>query len=364
MTIKELRAKAKEDAIGNKMKLVLPVFCTTAIIYLLDAIPEFLQGAFKGILEFIAAIAVIIFSVSASYALIIRMLKVSRKEETSGFFSDIFGEGMKNGFACAWGIFKKIWYWILAMIVGYVLLFLGAIDGGVWGLGELFPTGLGENVFAGSSLLNPTVSVIFILFGFVLLIVSGIQTMLVSYRYFIVTYLKHDYPDRSVNELLEKSEEMMNGNKAKAFLIPFTFIGWFILAALVASLVGVVFNIIWPPYTAWGYSIPTMPAWATVLMNVIIYFIVSFVTAYLQLTLCEFYLERNPLEIYHEDYVKPETDEKKYKKIIVWVCIIFAVIFIAIPALGIGVFTRTSGVLDDTSSALDRMMEQNYDKMD
>ena len=356
MTIKELRAKAREDAMGSKMKLVLPVFFMTAIVYLLEVISQLVQVKIVGI---IVGIACLIFSVAASYAVIIRMLKVARKEETSNFFSDVFGEGMKNGWACVWGIFKKIWYWILAILVGYVLVFVGALAGGAWGLGQMFPTGLGENIFANSSFINPTMAGIFILVGFILLIIASIKTTIATYRYFIVTYLKHDYPDRSVSELLDKSDEMMNGNKAKAFLIPFTFIGWLLLAALVIALVSVPFAMKWPSMqTLYGTSLSTMPLWATILLNVIEYFIISFVIAYMQLTLCEFYLERNPLEIYNEGYVKPETNEKKYKGIIGWLIAIVLIIWIAIPILGIGIYTRTNGVVDDASSALGRIMEQ------
>lgn len=365
MTIKELRAKAREDAIGNKMKLVLPIFCAAAIMYLLGIIPIFIK---VGIVGIIVGIASIFFGVSASYAIIIRMLKVARKEETSNFFSDVFGEGMKNGWACVWGIFKKIWYWILAVIVGYVLLFAGALVGGTWGLGQLFPSGTGQNILANSSFINPAMSGILILVGCVLIIIGAIKIMLAGYRYLIVRYLKHDYPDRSVNELLEKSDEMMNGNKAKAFLIPFTFIGWLLLTALVIGIIRVPFAMKWPSIqTLYGTTVSNMPLWANVLMNIIEYFIISFVVAYMQLTFCEFYLERNPLEIYNEDYIKPETNEKTYKKIVGWMIAILLIIWLAIPMLGIGIYTKTSSVVDDTSATFDKMLEQmqqSHSKLD
>lgn len=356
MTIKELRAKAREDAIGNKMKLVLPVFGTVAILFLLDIIPIFIK---VGILRIIANIASVIFGVSASCAIIIRMLKVIRKEETSNFFSDVFGEGMKNGWACVWGIFKKIWYWILAVIVGYVLLFAGALVGGTWGLGQLFPSGTGQNILANSSFINPAISGILVLVGCVLIIIGAIKIMLAGYRYLIVRYLKHDYPDRSVNELLEKSDEMMNGNKAKAFLIPFTFIGWLLLTALVIGIIRV-------PFAMKG-SFFNMPLWTGIIISLVEYLIISFVVAYMQLTLCEFYLERNPLEIYNEDYVKPETNEKTYKKIVGWMIAILLIIWLAIPMLGIGIYTKTSSVVDDTSATFDKMLEQmqqSHSKLD
>ncbi len=126
----------------------------------------------------------------------------------------------------------------------------------------------------------------------------------------------------------------MDGNKAKAFVIPLTFIGWMLLSALCMAVVSVVFNLIWPPMVTFIGSVPTMPVWATVLMYVIVYFIFSFVLAYLQMTYAEFYLERNPLEIYNEDYVKPETNAKKYMKIIGWVYGTIILLYVAIVGLG------------------------------
>ena len=140
--------------------------------------------------------------------------------------------------------------------------------------------------------------------------------MIASYKYYLVTYLKHDYPDRSTDELLEKSREMMDGNKAKAFVIPLTCIGWLLLAALLSGIVKAIFNGIWPTKELFDSTISSMPLWASIIMNLITYFIASFVTAYMQVTYGEFYLERNPQDIYNEDYVKPETNAPKSMKFV------------------------------------------------
>ncbi|MBQ9279551.1 MAG: DUF975 family protein [Clostridia bacterium] len=347
MRIKELRARAREDASGSKMKLVLPTFLMTLLIYLIGVIPDLLgDGVGKIIVGVIAFVAVLFVSVSASYALMLRMLKVARKEETSPFFSDIFGEGMRNGWACAWGIFKKVWCWFLLGVIAYILMGYGLIAEGI------------TNSQSIETIANP-IHIVLILVGFVLFIVAMIRLITVSYRYFLVTYLKHDYPDRSIKELLEKSEEMMEGNKAKVFVIPLTFLGWLILSALLGAIVFVIFNVIWPPYTIWGITVSTVPLWAEILMSAIIYFIVSFVTAYMQLTYCEFYLERNPLGIYNEGYVKPETNPKKYKKIIAWVCAIFIILCIVVPIfLSALIFVQSSEVVHNASDSLENAVAQ------
>lgn len=334
MRIRELRAKAREDAQGNKMALALPIFAMTSIVYLLGVLPELLQeGIAKLIVSLIVVVAITIFGVGASYAIIIRTIRVARKEEKGSFFADIFGEGTRNGWSCTWGIFCKIWYWILLLFVGYIIMAMGLVGGMVGGV--------------ASSTSFSAIGIIIGILGIVLVILSCVKIIKASYSYFIITYLKHDYPDHSTKELLEKSKEMMEGNKAKAFVIPLTFIGWVILAAICGSIVSIIFNLIWPPYYTMMGAVSTVPIWAEIIMTLIIYFITSFVTAYMYMTNCEFYLERNPLDIYNEDYVKPETNEKYYKKIIGWIVGIILIGYVAMISIGVLLFNQASNIVSN-----------------
>ncbi|MBQ9267825.1 MAG: DUF975 family protein [Clostridia bacterium] len=360
MRIRELRAKAREDAQGNKWKLAWPLLITSLVIYLIGLIPDFLEeGPAKAVVGLLVFLGILFVSIAGSYAVIIRMLKVARKEEASNFFTDVFGEGMRHGFSCAWGIFKKIWYWMVLVVVGWVLLFLGGAGLALSELSGVLPM---EELGSLEVIEIPTgLCVAFLIIGFVLVILSAIKTMIASYQYFLVTYLKHDYPDRSTNELLEKSKEMMDGNKAKAFVIPLTFFGWLLLAGFLGGIVSAIFNMIWPPEVTWlGNTISTVPMWAEILMIAIVYFIISFVSAYMQLTFAEFYLERNPLEIYHEDYVKPETNAKKYKKIIAWVYGIMIALVLLIPILAAIVI---NGAYNTPNEALFANFCQEYDNL-
>ncbi len=357
MRIRELRAKAREDAEGNKWSLILPMFLLTFLIELIGLIPNFIENGPMRLCGGIVVFCAILFlSISGSYAIIIRNLHVARKEEKTSFISDVFGEGARNGWSCAWGIFKKIWYWVLLIVIGYVLIFLGATSVVISGF-SMIGTGsanIAISDVAGYSL----VGVLMILIGFGLLIWAGIMITIASYKYYLVTYLKHDYPEKSTKELLEKSKEMMDGNKAKAFVIPLTFIGWLILTVLCAAVVSVIFNLIWLPQETIFGTIPTMPIWAQLLLEAITYFFASCVTAYMQMTYCEFYLERNPLEIYNEDYVKPETNSKKYKSIIGWVFGITAVVYICISALGVSLYNKAANTTYDINDLLRQIEEQ------
>ena len=334
MRIKELRAKAREDLKGNWWSVVLPMFLYTAIVYLLGVIPDLLKdGPTKLIVGLLALAGIIIVAVAGSYAIVIRTLHIARKEEKTDFFSDVFGEGMRHGFSCAWGIFKKIWYWILIIFVGYIIMAIGSATAMVGGL--------------ASSSGPSAIGVVLVLLSFAAIVFASIKMTIASYKYYIVTYLKHDYPEKSTDELLQKSEEMMDGNKAKAFVIPMTFFGWLILAAVCGALVSIIINLILP-----------ISIWTTVLVNLITYFISSFVTAYMIMTYCEFYLERNPLEIYNEGYEKPETNAPKYKKIIGWVIgsIVAAYVLIVVILAAI-VASRSNSIINQANKAYQLQME-------
>lgn len=69
-----------------------------------------------------------------------------------------------------------------------------------------------------------------------LLIVPGI---IKAYEYRMIPYLLAENPGISTNEAFAVSKMMMNGNKANAFVLDFSFIPWHLLAAVTLGLAGV-----------------------------------------------------------------------------------------------------------------------------
>lgn len=67
-----------------------------------------------------------------------------------------------------------------------------------------------------------------------LFILPGI---IASYRYALVVYLKVDYPEAPIEQLLKASSNLMKGHKMDYFILNLSFMGWRILAAL--TLLGV-----------------------------------------------------------------------------------------------------------------------------
>ena len=346
MRIRELRAKAREDGSNSKMLLALPFFGLLVLSFVLEAIPQFISNELaSSIVNCILSILALIITVSGSYALITRYLKVIRKEEITSFTKEMFGSAIKNGWSVVWGIFKRVWVWILVEIIACIMMVYGSVQvmGGITAAVRQSSSGI-----VATPDLNVTLEASAIMFvGSIISIISSIKLAIESYKYTLTAFLKHDYPDKSTNELLDKSVEMMDGNKAKAFVMPFTFIGWILLSILVSVLIVALISI---PLVNFAET-----AVFDLFAGIVVYFILSFVCAYLLMTYTEFYLERNPLEIYNADYVKPETNPSKYKKIMTLIiCLIILVPFI----IGIIEGYMAKDIANHSVSSLNSLVEQ------
>ena len=85
---------------------------------------------------------------------------------------------------------------------------------------------------------------IFVFLWTLLFIIPGIVK---KYAYRMVPYIMADNPTISGTEAIQKSQEMMMGNKFDVFVMDLTFIGWNILSILTLGLVGFFYS---APYQA------------------------------------------------------------------------------------------------------------------
>lgn len=69
-----------------------------------------------------------------------------------------------------------------------------------------------------------------------LLVIPGIVK---SYEYKMIPYLLGEYPDISMEEAFAQSRSMMYGNKWRAFVLDFSFLGWYILSGLTFGILGI-----------------------------------------------------------------------------------------------------------------------------
>lgn len=88
---------------------------------------------------------------------------------------------------------------------------------------------------------------IFIFLWTLLFIIPGI---IATYRYAMAPYILYENPGMSGYEAIQKSKELMTGNKWRLFCLNFSFIGWAILAALTCGI-----GILWlRPYQEAAYA--------------------------------------------------------------------------------------------------------------
>lgn len=70
---------------------------------------------------------------------------------------------------------------------------------------------------------------LYIVLWTLLFIIPGIIAV---YRYAMTSYILAENPEMSAGEAIDRSEELMKGNKWRLFCLQFSFIGWSILCAL------------------------------------------------------------------------------------------------------------------------------------
>lgn len=76
---------------------------------------------------------------------------------------------------------------------------------------------------------------VFLALWFCLLFIPGI---IKAYSYTMVPYILQDDPSLAPREVINRSREMMNGHKWRAFLLDLSFIGWILLSLITCGIVG------------------------------------------------------------------------------------------------------------------------------
>ena len=86
----------------------------------------------------------------------------------------------------------------------------------------------------GHNFLVMLVRDIYVFLWSLLFIVPGIIKL---YSYRMVPYILAEHPELSANEVINRSREMMNGNKWRSFLLDLSFLGWILLGVMSAGIV-------------------------------------------------------------------------------------------------------------------------------
>ena len=210
MTSSELRLEARKSLTGKwgKAALLMLVYglITFAIGFVLNLIPTI-----GGLISFVIDLPI-------SYGLIVSLIKLKRGEEISytGFLNDGF-----NSFKQVWIVFGNM---LLKLIIPFCLVVVFAIIMAVGGAGTIAGAAYGSSRAAVGL---GGVAII----GIIGYLVTLIWLTVKSYLYSLSFFILYDNGEKSGKEIVAESESLMRGNRWKYFWLPFTFIGWMILAA-------------------------------------------------------------------------------------------------------------------------------------
>lgn len=214
MISSDFRTEARRRLSGKWGKAACIVLAYVAICFVIGFIECFFPSSITPIFSIIN----LVIGVPLVFGLIVAFMKLYNDEEVKAF--DFCSLGFSN-FAKSWKvslhILLKLLVPIILIIVSYVLIGVGTV--GTYGAIKV-ASSVAINSFG-------TVAII----GFILLIVSTIWVTVKSYYYQIAYFIAVDNSDLTAKEAVEKSKELMTGNRAKLFWLELSFIGWTILAA-------------------------------------------------------------------------------------------------------------------------------------
>ena len=212
-TATDIRKDARESLTGKwgKGALITLVYAIFSII--LNAIEKNFE---KELLGSIISLIVAIIEVPISFGLIISFIKLKRGEEVGAF--DFFKDGFSN-FKRAWGL---AWNTFIKMILPVILIVVATIIMVMSGVATFFA---GE--FASSA--AGTMSALFPI-GVILFLVAMVYAVIKGFSYSMSNFIAYDNQEITTKEAVEKSEELMKGNKGNLFLLQLSFIGWAVLA--------------------------------------------------------------------------------------------------------------------------------------
>lgn len=103
------------------------------------------------------------------------------------------------------------------------------------------PSTVGELTFAFSHSYINVVKIMFFrkLYIFLWSLLFVVPGIIKSYEYRMIPYLLAENPEMSMEEAFSLTRQMMTGDKANAFVLDLSFIGWNLLSALTAGILSV-----------------------------------------------------------------------------------------------------------------------------
>lgn len=206
----ELRKKAREALTGQWGKAALAMLLYTFVLAALNSV---LQLCTAGTLLYaLVYVGYMLLVIPLAYGFSIGFLKLKRKEdvESTYFLTSVF-----SNFSTAWNICIQV---IVKMIVPIIGFFFICVLFVLLMVMKLYMTWLWAALWAVCCI------------AFLVYFVS------IGLLYVLSNYISFDNENLSAKECVDKSEELMRGNRGNYFLLCLSFIGWFILGAFTCGI--------------------------------------------------------------------------------------------------------------------------------
>lgn len=223
LTASETRKQARESLKGKWGVVVLITLIFLAyfvLVGLLSSIP------FLGFLIYIAAIVI---DIPILYGFMMTMMKLKRGENV-GYF-DFFKDGFDN-FKRAWCVTGRL---LLKMIAPLILIIVAVIIM-VVSIIASFATAFAVGISSSTSVLGGALvgASALTIVAYIVILAAYIWLFIKSLAYGLGMYLAIDNPNMKPLDCVNKSKELMDGNKGRLFCLYLSFIGWIALAVVLS----------------------------------------------------------------------------------------------------------------------------------
>lgn len=221
MISSDFRAEARKRLTNKWGKALIITLLYTIIVFIIGGIDGFINQKTISVIISLALLIIeipIIFGISFSYYKLFN----GNAEDVKPF--DFITLGFKN-FKKAWGI---VLWTLLKLIVPIILIIAVTIIIIISVGASIFTASSPDSLFAS---LGATAII-----GSIAIIVLSIWLTMKSYYYTMTNYIAFDNLEIPSKEIVEKSKTMMEGNRAKLFILQLTFIGWALLSIITCGI--------------------------------------------------------------------------------------------------------------------------------
>lgn len=223
LTASETRKQARESLKGKWGVVVLIALIFVAysvLVGLLSSIP---------FLGFLISIAAIVIDIPIIYGFMMTMMKLKRGEDV-GYF-DFFKDGFAN-FKRAWCVTGRLLLKMIAPLILIIVAIVIMIVSVIASLATAFAVGISSSTSVlGGALVGASALTIV---AYIVILAAYIWLFVKSLTYGLGMYLAIDNPNMKPLDCVNKSKELMDGNKGRLFCLYLSFIGWIALTALLS----------------------------------------------------------------------------------------------------------------------------------